>query len=256
MSQDVIAARLGCYGKFKGEAFRHLAEIGIRHVELGSPPEAEWPALKADLARHGLKATSVGHGIDLSKPDSIATFAHTARCAEAFGTKIIFLSVKSGGRPLPECYADLRGLGDAARAHGAIIALETHPDLVTNGEIAAATMQGVNHPHVKLNYDSANLYYYNEGIDGIAELQKFLPWLGAVHLKETDGGYKKWYFPGLHEGRGIVNFPEIFRLCHEIGYYGPFTLEIEGCEGEKLTQEQTLQRMTNTAAYLRSIGAL
>lgn len=256
MPRDLIAARPGCYGKFQSEAFRHLAEIGIKHVELGSPPEKDWPAVKADLAKHGLSASSVGHGIDLSKPESVASFEHTARCAMAFGAKIIFLSVKSGGRPLPDCYTELRGLGETARAHGATIALETHPDLVTNGDVGVATAKGTNHPYVKLNYDSANLYYYNENIDGIPELKKFLPWLGAVHLKETDGKPKSWYFPGLHEGRGIVNFPEIFRLCHEAGFYGPFTLEIEGCEGENLTQEQTLQRMANTAAYLRSIGAL
>lgn len=256
MRSNVIAARPGCYGKFQSEAFRHLAEIGIRHVELGSPPEADWPALKASLSAHGLTASSVGHGIDLSKPEAVASFGHTARCAKAFGTRVIFLSVKTGGLPLAQAYEIVRGFGEIARANTATIALETHPDLVTNGDVAVATMKGVNHPYVKLNYDSANLYYYNQGTDGIVELKKFLPWLGAVHLKETDGGYKSWYFPGLHEGRGIVNFPEIFRICHEIGFYGPFTLEIEGCEGETLTQEQTLQRMANTAAYLRSIGAL
>lgn len=256
MRSNLIAARPGCYGKYKSDAFRHLVEIGIRNVELGSPPESDWPAIRADLEKHGLAASSVGHGIDLSKPEAVASFEHTARCAKAFGSRIIFLSVKTGGLPLPEAYAIMRDFGDIARAHTATIALETHPDLVTNGDIGVATMKGVNHPNVKLNYDSANLYYYNQGIDGIVELKKFLPWLGAVHLKETDGGYKTWYFPGLHEGRGIVNFPEIFRICHEIGFYGPFTLEIEGCEGENLTQTQVFERMANTAKYLRSINAL
>ena len=253
---NVIACRPGSFASFRDEAFVHLDKIGLRNVEIDVPPEDKWPALKAELAQHKMTVTSVGGGVDFSKPESVLAFAHLAKGAKHFGARIIFLSVKTGGRPVEECYAGLRQLGDQAQAFGLIIALETHPDLVTNGEVAVATMKGTNHPAVKLNYDSANLYYYNEGVDGIAELKKFLPYLGALHLKESNGKLKTWYFPGLHEGEGIVNFPEIFKLCNAAGFHGPFTMEIEGCEGEKLTREQAVARVANSVSYLKSIGAL
>jgi len=256
MPKNLIACRTGSFAAFHAEAFEHLEKIGLPNVEIGVPPEKEWPELKAKLARHKMNVTSVGGGVDFSKPESIASFDLLARGAKAFGAPIIFLSVKSGGKPLPECYAGLRKLGDLAKTNGATIALETHPDLVTNGDIAAQTMKGTAHPNVKINYDSANLYYYNKGVDGIEELKKFLPWMGAVHLKESNGKLETWYFPGLHEGDGIVNFPEIFRLFNAAGFYGPFTMEIEGIEGEKLTREQAVARVANSVAYLKSIGAL
>jgi sugar phosphate isomerase/epimerase len=256
MPKNLIACRPGSYASFRQEAFEHLAKIGVQNVEIDVPPEKEWPDLKARLAKYKLNASSVSGGVDFSKPESVANFDLIARGAKAFGAPIIFLSVKSGGRPMPECYVGLRKLGDTARTNGATIALETHPDLVTNGDIAATTMKETSHPNVKLNYDSANLYYYNENIDGIAELKKFIPWLGAFHLKESDGKPKSWYFPGLHEGHGIVNFPELFRLCNAAGFYGPFTMEIEGIEGEKLTREQAVARVANSVTYLKSIGAM
>ncbi len=256
MPANIIACRPGCYAKFQDEAFVHMAETGLRYAEIGVPPEAQWPELEKQLKTHGIKASSVAGGVDLSKRESIEKFEHLARGAKHFGAPLIFCSIKTGGRPLPEAYAELRKLGDVAKQYGATIVMETHPDMVTNGDIAVQTMQGTKHPNVKLNYDSANLYYYNEGVDGIAELKKFLPSLGAVHLKESNGKPRTWYFPGLHEGEGMVNFPEIFRLCNAAGFYGPFTMEIEGIEGENLSREQAVARVANSVKYLKSIGVM
>jgi sugar phosphate isomerase/epimerase len=256
MTDYLIACRPGSYGKYREEAFRHLPQIGIRHVELNAPPKEDWNGLKAELSDHGLAASSIGGSVDLSKPDFVSRFTHLANTARAFDARIIFLSAKSGGLSEEKVYARLRQLGDIARVHEATIAIETHPDLATNGDVATRTMEGTCHPAVKLNYDSANIYFYNEGVDGIAELKKFLPWLASVHLKETNGQYKTWYFPGLHEGDGIVDFKEIFRICGEISFKGPFTLEIEGIKGEALSRDGALQRMANSVKYLKSIEVM
>lgn len=256
MTDFLIACRPGSYGKYQDEAFRHLAEIGVEHVEISAPPEEKWDEVKAQLAEHGISVSSVGGGVKLSDAESIEAFGHIARTARAFDARVIFISAKSGGLPDDEIYARLRQLGDVAREQEATISLETHPDLVTNGDVAIKTMEGVSHPAVKLNYDSANIYYYNEDVDGISELKKFLPWLGSVHLKETNGEYKTWYFPGFNEGDGIVEFEDIFRICEEIGFRGPFTMEIEGIKGEELTRDQALKRVADSVAYLRSIEVM
>ena len=256
MPANLISCRPASYGEFASDAYRHLPKIGIHNVEIAVPAADQWTELAGELKKNELNVSSVAGGIDLSKNDEVANFEQVARGAQRLGAKIIFLSVKSGGVPLQQCYGKLRGMGDVAKNFGATIALETHPDLVTNGETAVATMKGTDHPNVRLNYDSANLYYYNEGVDGIAELKKFLPYLGAVHLKETNGRYKTWYFPGLHEGDGNVDFPAIFALCNQAGFFGPFTIEIEGIEGETLSREQACARIENSVKYLKSIGAM
>src|SRR5207302_1865217 len=112
-----------------------------------------------------------------------------------------------------------------------------HPDLAHNGEVALGTMRAIDHPNVRINYDTGNVYYYNEGVDGVAELRKILEYVGAVHLKDTSGGYRAWNFPAL--GQGVVNFPEIFRLLNGRGFYGPFTMELEGIQGETLDEAAT-----------------
>src|SRR5271169_5746818 len=114
MAKNLIACRPGSYGKHSAEAFKHLPTIGITHVEMDVPPEDQWAARKAALKEHGLKASSVSGGVDLSKPAEVAAFTRLARAAKAFGAKVIFLSVKTGGQPLDECYHALRELGETA----------------------------------------------------------------------------------------------------------------------------------------------
>lgn len=91
-------------------------------------------------------------------------------------------------------------------------------------------------------------------MDGIAELKKVLDYVGAMHLKETNGKFKTWHFPAF--GEGIVNFKEVFRLLNERKFYGPFTMEIEGIEGENLTREQAEARVEKSVEHLRTLGCI
>jgi inosose dehydratase len=111
---------------------------------------------------------------------------------------------------------------------------------------------------VRVNFDTANIYYYNEGIDGITELKKILDYVEAVHLKETNGGFKTWYFPTYGDEKGIVKFGEVFRLLNGRGFNGPFTMEIEGCQGdaEKRDADAYVKRVTDSVQYLRKLGVV
>jgi len=103
------------------------------------------------------------------------------------------------------------------------------------------------------NFDTANIYYYNEGTDSVTELAKALEHVASVHLKDTDGLPKSLNFPVL--GQGVVDFPEVFRLLGERGFTGPYTLELEG---DLMTGKDLAARHQIVVAcmdYLRSIGA-
>jgi len=43
-------------------------------------------------------------------------------------------------------------------------------------------------------------------------------------------------------------------LLNARGFYGPFTIEIEGIKGENLTLEQMLERMEKSVQHLRECG--
>lgn len=248
-----LSCRPGSFGPAAGQAFPVLAELGIRAVEIGLPPSTQVGEVRAQLERHGLHAASVQVELDPADPE-IGRHAEelAQRAVEGLGARLLFVSVKTNGRPREECYAALRRAGDGAGRHGATLVMETHPDMVTNGRVAAETMRGIDHPHVRLNWDPANLEYYNHAPNGRAEFDLVLPWIGAMHLKDTTGGFETWAFCTL--GQGVVDFPYILGRLRESGFSGPCTMEIEGVQGEQLPPEGHIQRVRDSVAYLRSLG--
>jgi L-ribulose-5-phosphate 3-epimerase len=173
---------------------------------------------------------------------------------EALACRLMFASAQRGELPAETAYKRLREAGEAAGAHGVTIALETHPDLMTNAEVALQTMRAVDHPHVRMNFDTANLYFYNRGIDCVEQLRKVVRYVAAVHLKDTDGGYRHWHFPAL--GEGIVDFAGLFEVLDQAGFDGPCTLEIEGIEGEEKTEQLVCERVAASVNHLRKLNRI
>lgn len=254
MPRTIIACRARSYAPFEHLAYEHLASLGVRQVEIEVPPPDEVDRVRAELAHWGLTATSLQGRCDLQRPDLADQIRAQLPALATLGARILFVSVRADDTPLETVYARLREAGAVAASAGVTIALETHPDLVTNAAVAMATMSGVGHPNVRINYDTANIYFYNQGVDGLAELRRVLPSVASIHLKDTDGGYRHWHFPAL--GRGIVDFVGVFAALDSAGFTGPCTLEIEGVEGETKTERLVCDRVAESIGYLRGLGRL
>ena len=254
MSTNIIACRVASYAPFEQRAYEHLASLGIRHVEIPVPQLDAVEAARAALARHGLSASSLHGECDLRRPDVAARVEAQMPAFAALGARLMFVSAKAENVLLQTAYDRLRAAGDVAARHGVTIILETPPDLVTNSTVALATMQSVDHPGVRINYDTANIYFYNRGVDCVAELRGIVNYVAATHLKDTDGGYHNWHFPAL--GRGVVPFQELFAVLDQAGFSGPCTLEIEGIEGETKTEQLVCDRIAESVAFLRRLGRL
>lgn len=251
MDDIILACNVYSYGGYRQRAFEHMKTIGIRYAEvsIGKPEDAdEW---LRQIEPYGVCISSVICPCDISSDEGAENFSSIARAVQRMGASIAFVSVHAGELPLPDVYRRIRRLGDIAGELGVKVAMETHPDLITNGDVASQTMQAVAHPNVGINFDTANIYYYNEGTDSVTEIRKVLPHVFSVHLKDTNGKPRTWHFPTL--GEGVVDFPEIFRLLLGYGFRGPFTMELEGIEGENLTEEQQLERVTQSYNYVRGI---
>lgn len=254
MPTSLIACRTATYGTFEHMAYEHLASLGIQYVEVFAPPLNQCDGLRAELDRWGLQASSLHAACDVARADLADQVAAQMPVFAALGTRYMFVSVKAGDVPFEAVCARLRAAGDVVAEHGVTIVMETHPDLATNGEVALRTMQAVDHPHVRINFDTANVYFYNHNTDALRELRPILPHVSAVHLKDTDGGHRHWHFPAL--GRGVVDFPEVFHLLDDAGFAGPCTLEIEGIEGEERTERLVCDRIAESLGYLRGLGRL
>ncbi|MBT3268534.1 sugar phosphate isomerase/epimerase [Candidatus Poribacteria bacterium] len=252
--QNLLACRPASYRQYENLAFAHLAEIGVKHVEVAIPAVDEIPGTLDALKQHGITVSSTQADLNIHNPNIARDFAAVAEGTRKMGAKHIFVSVKADDMDRTTAYGRLRAVGETCARHDVTVVMETHPDLITNGDVARRTMEGVDHPNIRVNWDTANVYYYNEGIDGVEEMRKVIDFIGAVHLKDTSGGFKTWYFPAL--GEGVVDFPRVYRELNAKGFYGPFTMELEGIEGENLTEEGAKERVATSVRYLRGIGVL
>jgi len=250
----VVSCRVQSYGKHMDMAWTHLPALGIRHVEIPIPAFQEVVEKRKLLASHGMAVASFQGVCPIADPEVVSLLAAQCEVCKAFGVRRLFVSVKAGDLDKKVAYDRLRAAGDEAAKRKVIIMMETHPDLVTNGDVGARTMTAINHPNVRINFDTANVYYYNQAIDAVGELRKVLPYVEGVHLKDTDGGYQKHFFPTL--GTGVVDFTTVTRLMIDRGYDGPFTLELEGMAGVEMTAEEQMKYVADSAAHLRKIGLL
>jgi len=252
MTCNIISCCPASYGKFKDKMYEHLAKIGVSHVELPMPKIQDVKNIIKKLEVYGLSVASIQAPCNIQSENVADEFKVPVDVAKKLGAQRIFVSVHAGELDRKIVYERLREIGDLAAEKALIVMLETHPDMVTNGDVGHQTMKAVNHPNIRINYDTANMYYYNEDIDGIEEMMKILEYIEGVHLKDTNGKPKTWYFPTL--GEGIVDFQKIRELLNKRGFYGPFTIEIEGTEGENLTLTQTLERIEKSVSHLRKCG--
>ncbi len=249
---NALACRLSCYGKFQDVAWTHLPSIGVNHVFLNVPAPDQVEATKKRLAEHGLTALVLRGEADLSKSSGVETLAVQLETCERMAVKYMFLSAKRHGAEKEVIYERLRQAGDIAKKHGVTIALETHPDLGTNGDVHLETMKQINHPNVRVNFDTGNVHFYNKDTDAPTELRKIIDYVATVEVKDHNGEYMAWNFPAL--GRGVVNIPEVLRILKDHGYSGPLTIEVEGINGVEWNETETKKNIADSAAYFRSLG--
>jgi len=248
----IIACNLNSYGTYHDSAFAHLSRIGLTNVEIFCPTPDKTQSVRADLDQHGLTPTSMIIKCPIGESKIVDQFTQSLDIVASFDVTIVFTSVKAGDTDRTVVYDRLRQIGEAAASKNITVVMETHPDLITNGDIASQTMQAINHPNVRVNFDTANLYYYNRDITAIGELKKVIDYVAGVHLKDTNGAFETWHFPAL--GEGVVDFPAVFALLDQHNYTGPFTFELEGIKGENLSLAGTHARIEQSLSYLKEKG--
>jgi len=250
MSANRIAVNLGSYQRFREGAYAHLASLGVRYVEIGAPAPDQVAATQAHLAEFGLTASTLLCKCDLTQePESMRDALAAGR---EMAVSLFFISTRAGELPKPESYRRLRARAELAGEYGITLCMETHPDLGENVTEARATIHAVGSPHLGWNLDTANLYYYNANADAVEQARRGADLIRSVHLKDTNGATRCWWFPAL--GEGVVDFAGVFRTLNSRGFYGPFTLELEGIQGEELEEAGVQARVARSIRYLRALG--
>lgn len=247
-----LACRLANYGQYEDGGFAHIHSLGIKYVFMNVPAPDQVAAVQQKLEQYELTPVVMRGSADLSKDSSVDELAAQTAVCRKMGVGYMFLSAKRNGAEMPVVYDRLRRAGDAARKNQVIIVLETHPDLGTNGDVHVRTMRAINHPNVRVNYDTANITYYNHDTNAVAELNKCIDYVATVEIKDHNGQFETWNFPPL--GKGTVDIPGVLKALEAKGYRGPVTMEIEGVKGVDRSEAQIQQDIAESTSYLRSVG--
>jgi L-ribulose-5-phosphate 3-epimerase len=274
----IISCFTNCYGPAGvWSAAEQIGQAGINHLELALRghnfgglviPESAVVTEKADdataenfrahLRRHGVEISgcNVG-GADIRTPEGLELTERRIRfAARWFGATIC---VTGAGQPADAAerllvVENLRRLGETAAAAGVTLALETHKGPTQNATAMLALMDEVDHPNVRLNFDTGNIAYYNRDADPCAELERVKHLVRNVHVKDNRGGFEDWYFPALGEG-GAVDFVRVRQILDGVGFGGSYTIEIEGIGGEpEPGLEARQERVAQSVQHLRACG--
>jgi len=247
-----LAVRISNYGAYENDAWTQLPSLGVHYVFMNSPPPTQVASVTKQLAGHHLRPLVLHGDTDLGRASSVDELTAQLIVCEKMGVHYMFLSPKHTGVSKEVAYDRLRQVGDAARRHGVTVVLETHPDLGTNAEIHLQTMRQVNHPNIRVNFDTGNITFYNKGLEAVGELRKIIDYVATVELKDHTGQYMVWNFPVL--GKGVVDFPGILRVLKEHRFGGPITLEVEGVRGVVMDEAQTDHYISESVKYIQSLG--
>ena len=271
-----IACFPNSYGRFGPDAaIEHLPHAGIRWLELpikneGVPSffketpvltdassSAEIEAVQTRINDAGLQVCScnISSGNPLDG-DVVERTLQKLKIAAQFGVRLVV----AGGGEIEHAEqwgtlaANLTRIADVASELGITYCCETHPGVCQNAERMLELIDRVPHQHLRLNFDTGNIFYYNEHADLMNELQAALPFVEHVHLKDTNGAFQQWHFPAFGDG-GAVDFRQVRELLETHQFAGPCSLEIEGISGEpELTLAQTQQRIIDSVAHLKRCG--
>ncbi|NPV08408.1 MAG: sugar phosphate isomerase/epimerase [Anaerolineae bacterium] len=260
-----------CYGQFGLEAaIAHAPTVGVTHLEVAlkphgghlvvpaeviltdRSPDEQVQTVKRALAQAGVSASTGNGSADVKTAEGREAIKRRLDIAAELGARW-FTGSTGQAEDKRDLYQGTLEIADYAQRKGILICLETHPPLVTNADEALATLRDLQHDNIRVNWDTGNIYYYTQGLDGEEQLQKIAPFVGHVHLKDSRKGYKDWYFPAL--GEGTIDLGRCLEILRGVGFEGPYSIEIEGIAGEEpLTLEQRQENIRKSVEHLRSLG--
>jgi sugar phosphate isomerase/epimerase len=261
-----LAANTGSYaGHALSDALAGIAAAGYRYVELAAiPGVVEHVPLGADtqdletvqvgLQRHRLVAVSLAAHSDLTTEAGRAAARRALALCERLDIGLLNTAV---GGPFNEeedeaaFLAGIPALADYAADRSVVIGLEIHGTLTGTGAKTRALVEKVNHPAVRINYDTGNSEFF-AGVPVAEDLPAALPYVAHCHLKDKIGGPRVWNFPAL--GQGHIDFKHLLGLFEQVGYAGPFSVEVEFEGGPPPALEKVNEAMLQSREYLAGLG--
>ena len=243
-------------------------------ASLGGQWRYSLPDLKELLGTSGLEVDSVDVFGYMGYPGSERIIMRRIDFAVALGAKIIVLGchhkalaqasgAAAESREQKEArlsvYSVLREVADYAADRNVKVALEIHGGVTANAAEVLRTMEEVNSDSVGVNFDTANILFYNEALDpaGAAkELEAIAKHVFHVHLKDIVRGKTRAEHVLPRLGQGEVDFRVVFDILHAADFYGPFSFEVETFHHATVSDDigEYQKDLVASIGYIRSLG--
>ena len=258
------------------QALRIVAGCGFGYVEIASiagmcehvlpgdivPGYAD--SLKRLLSSNNLSAYAFSGHVDLTEDGGLADFLKKMELAAGLGCKVINTNSGPSGR-IGEFRRNLPKIIDCAERLGLIVCLESHGDIIGTAKDAAPLFREINHPLIRLNYDTGNTYYYAKGDVKVEDdILYGLEYLAYVHIKDISiVGHRANYRP---LGMGDVDLYKFFsaisqleRPVHcglEIPVFVAGTLEGLSPSAAPISESEISDAVGRSMDYMRRAGVI
>ncbi len=234
------------------ELVRLMNDLGVSCTQIacGDPHHASWDegdampeaALKSGLTLSGAMLGFPGE--DYTTPQTIQAtggFGDPALRAErlerlAWGLDrtvalgLTDLTLHAGFLPEPSSpdrpafLATLSRAGELAASKGVTLAFETGQE---SASLLKRTLDDLDHPNLKVNFDPANMLLYDMG-DPIEAVGLLGPRIRSVHVKDARRPRVKGQWgEEVPLGQGEVDIPRFLQALKAAGYSGPLVVERE-----------------------------
>ena len=286
MPSNSFSVSLNCYtwGKFDvAQCLEQIRKTRIRMVELPAEqfrpgsliPElmvdeslgGDWrhsvADLKSLLAKDGFEVEALAVFGAFQYPKGAGIIRRRIDFARQLGADTIVLGcgpeTDDGTRQI--LYSLLRQMADYAAPKGIRLALEIHGGIMANAAEALRTMKEVDRENLGVNFDTANILYYNEALDagGAAkELEALAKHVFHVHVKDIVRGRTRAEHVLPRLGEGEVDFRKVFDILHAADFRGPFSFEVETFHRATVSDNigDYQEDLLASIEYIRSLGEL
>lgn len=156
------------------------------------------------LSQAGLRCFAMSSHIDLSLPDAVTVFMGRMDFARLIGAKVIASNAAVRAREA-QFFRNIEPLLRHAETLDLIIGIENPGDgrdnLVNTGADGVRLVERIGSPHLRLNYDPANLSSHRpEGPDPAQDALGALPACAHVHVKDVQKRQEGWFFTPIGQG--------------------------------------------------------
>ncbi len=258
-----IGVSAALYDKFGIEtAFKSIKEIGFQYIELGyaekyfdnmiKKPEdmsnKDIDNINGLASKYGVQVYALSVFFYFMHENAVSRLKKVIDVAVSLNANTIVTDTGDIGPGEEDkkqiFYKETSEIAEYAKTKNVTICLEIHGGWHSNGKQGAEIIKTINHPNIRLNYDTGNVIFFDGG-NPEEDLAYAIPYMSFMHLKDKIGGAGIWNFPAL--GDGEINFIKIFKLLKD--YNGPMSVEIE-----LLGKTPTLEEVT--AAFRKSYDFL